>query len=70
MVVQVDPLDVRIDAAVNLAGEPRDSVHFDGVRPRTIASTAPGVDGDALPSARRTRPHRGDGGRAASDWKR
>ena len=34
MVVQVDPLDVRIDAAVNLAGEPRDSVHFDGVTPR------------------------------------
>ena len=49
MAVRVDPLEARIDAAVNLAGEPRDSVHFDGVRPRTIASAAPGVDGDALP---------------------
>ncbi len=48
MVVRVDPLEARIDAAVNLAGEPRDSVHFDGVRPRTIAPAAPGVDVDAL----------------------
>ena len=48
MVVQVDPLDVRIDAAANLAGEPRDSVHFDGVTPRAIASAAPEAHGDAL----------------------
>ena len=48
MVVQVDPLDVRIEAAVNLAGEPRDSVHFDGVTPRAIASAAPGTNGEAL----------------------
>ncbi|HLM18591.1 MAG TPA: acyl-CoA dehydrogenase family protein, partial [Acidimicrobiia bacterium] len=42
------PRDVRIDAAVNLAGEPRDSVHFDGVTPRTNAPAAPGVDVEAL----------------------
>ena len=48
MVVQVDPRDVRIEAAVNLAGEPRDSVYFDRVTPRAIERAAPGVDGDAL----------------------
>ena len=48
VVVQVDPLDVRIEAAVNLAGEPRDSVYFDRVTPRAMARAAPGVDGDAL----------------------
>lgn len=48
MVVQVDPLDARIERAVNLAGEPRDSITFDGATPRASAPAAPGVDVDAL----------------------
>jgi acyl-CoA dehydrogenase len=48
VVVQVDPLDVRVEPAVNLAGEPRDSVIFDGATPRASALAAPGADVDTL----------------------
>jgi len=48
MVVLVDPADVRIEHAVNLAGEPRDTVHFDDAIPLALAPAGPGVDADAL----------------------
>jgi acyl-CoA dehydrogenase len=48
VVVQLDPDDAHVEAAVNLAGEPRDSVTFDGVAPRASAPAGPGVDADAL----------------------
>jgi acyl-CoA dehydrogenase len=48
VVVAVDPADARVEPAVNLAGEPRDSVTFDGITPRASAPAAPGVDADAL----------------------
>jgi acyl-CoA dehydrogenase len=47
-VVLVDPTEARIDLAVNLAGEPRDTVTFDGVAPRATAPAAAGVDAAAL----------------------
>jgi acyl-CoA dehydrogenase len=48
VVVQLDPADARVEPAVNLAGEPRDSVSFDGVTPRASAPAAPDVDAGAL----------------------
>jgi acyl-CoA dehydrogenase len=46
-VAAVDPADVRVEPMVNLAGEPRDTVVFDGVAPLAVAPAAPGVDADA-----------------------
>ena len=48
MVAVVDRADVDIEAASNLAGEPRDSVTFDAVVPRALAPAALGVDAEAL----------------------
>ncbi len=48
LVARVDPADVRIASATNLAGEPRDTVVFDDVTPRAVARAANGVDADAL----------------------
>jgi acyl-CoA dehydrogenase len=48
VVVQVDAADARVEPAVNLAGEPRDTVVFDGITPRALAPAAPGVDAVAL----------------------
>ncbi len=48
VVAVVDPADVEIVPAVNLAGEPRDSVVFDTVTPREVAPAAPGIDPGAL----------------------
>jgi acyl-CoA dehydrogenase len=47
-VVVADPADAQIEAAVNLAGEPRDTVTFDGAAPRAAAPAAVGVDAAAL----------------------
>ncbi|HEY3673560.1 MAG TPA: acyl-CoA dehydrogenase family protein [Acidimicrobiia bacterium] len=47
-VVVVDPASTQIGSAVNLAGEPRDTVTFDGVTPRAAARAAAGVDARAL----------------------
>jgi acyl-CoA dehydrogenase len=47
-VVQVDLGDARVEPAVNLAGEPRDMVVFDGVVPHGLAPAAAGVDAAAL----------------------
>jgi acyl-CoA dehydrogenase len=48
VIAVVDRADVAIESAVNLAGEPRDSVTFDAVAPRALAPAAPGVDAGAL----------------------
>ena len=40
--------DVRIEHATNVAGEPRDTVHLDGVAPVSLAAAGAGVDADAL----------------------
>jgi acyl-CoA dehydrogenase len=48
VVVQADPAHARVEPAVNLAGEPRDSVTFDGVAPLAAAPAPPGIDLDAL----------------------
>jgi acyl-CoA dehydrogenase len=48
VVVQVASADARIERSVNLAGEPRDTLVFDGATPRGIAAAAPGVDVAAL----------------------
>ncbi|WP_322756294.1 acyl-CoA dehydrogenase family protein [Frankia sp. Cas3] len=49
-VVAVPTADVgvRVEPDVNLAGEPRDTVHLDGVEPAVLAPAAAGVDPDAL----------------------
>jgi acyl-CoA dehydrogenase len=43
-VAVVDPSAVRIEARRNLAGEPRDTVHFDGVAPLEAAPSTVGPD--------------------------
>jgi acyl-CoA dehydrogenase len=48
VVVQVDPADARIEAAVNLAGEPRDTVTFAGVTPIAAAPAGGDVDAGSL----------------------
>jgi acyl-CoA dehydrogenase len=48
VVVQIDPAHGRIAPSVNLAGEARDSISFDGVMPLASAPAASGVDADAL----------------------
>jgi acyl-CoA dehydrogenase len=48
MVAVIDRADVGVEPAVNLAGEPRDSVTFDAVAPRALAPAAAGVDAGAL----------------------
>ena len=48
VVAIVDPADAHIEHATNLAGEPRDTVLFDGVVPRASAPAADGVDAAAL----------------------
>jgi acyl-CoA dehydrogenase len=48
LVAQVDRGDAQIEPAMNLAGEPRDTVIFDGVAPRALAPAAAGVDAAAL----------------------
>ena len=48
VVVQADPADACREPAVNLAGEPRDSLTFDGVTPLAAAPAPPGIDLDAL----------------------
>lgn len=48
MVAVVDRADVDIEPAVNLAGEPRDSVVFDAVTPRALAPAGRGVNGESL----------------------
>ena len=48
VVVAADANDVRVHAAVNLAGEPRETVGFDGVVPLAVAPVARGLDGNAL----------------------
>lgn len=57
-VVVVDPSTVRVDVVRNLAGEPRETVHFDGAAPVACVAAPPGVDAGALRS-------RGALGRAA-----
>jgi acyl-CoA dehydrogenase len=47
-VAVVEAGDVRIEPVVNLAGEPRDTVVFDGVAPLALAPAAAGVDADLL----------------------
>lgn len=47
MVVSVPVDAVRVEPATNLAGEPRDTVHFDGVAAE-VAPAGPGVDAPAL----------------------
>ena len=47
-VALVDPTEVKIEPAVNLAGEPRDTLIFDGVVPRAMAPAASGVDAHVL----------------------
>jgi acyl-CoA dehydrogenase len=47
-VAVVDRADVVVEPAVNLAGEPRDSVTFAAVAPRALAPAAAGVDAGAL----------------------
>lgn len=47
-VVAVDPAAARIEPGTNLAGEPRDTLHLDGVVPAEMAPAPPGVDGAAL----------------------
>ncbi len=42
------PVAARIEPITNLAGEPRDTVVFDGVVPDAIADAPEGVDADAL----------------------
>jgi acyl-CoA dehydrogenase len=39
---------VRVEPRANLAGEARDIVHFDAVKPEHLAPAGAGVDGDAL----------------------
>jgi len=48
VVVVVDPATVRIEPAANLAGEPRDTLVFDGSAPIAVAPAAPGVSVAAL----------------------
>jgi len=59
VVVQLDPADARVEPAVNLAGEPRDTVVFDRAAPRALAPAGAGVDAEAL-------RHRGALARTAS----
>jgi acyl-CoA dehydrogenase len=47
-VVTVAPHHARIEPGTNLAGEPRDTVQFDGVEPDDAADAPEGVDSDAL----------------------
>ena len=47
MVISVPAESVRVEPAANLAGEPRDTVHFDAVAAEA-APAAPGVDAAAL----------------------
>jgi acyl-CoA dehydrogenase len=47
-VAAVAPAAIHVEPCVNLAGEPRDTVTFEGVTPSDIAPAAGGVDADAL----------------------
>jgi acyl-CoA dehydrogenase len=47
-VVAIDPAATRIEPGTNLAGEPRDTVHIDGVVPDESAPAPRGVDAHAL----------------------
>jgi acyl-CoA dehydrogenase len=47
-VVAVAPSDARIEPGTNLAGEPRDTITFDGVVVEHVADAPTGVDADAL----------------------
>jgi acyl-CoA dehydrogenase len=47
-VVSVAPDRARVEPGTNLAGEPRDTVHFHGVAPDEAADAPAGVDADAL----------------------
>jgi acyl-CoA dehydrogenase len=47
-VVAVAPDRSRVEPGTNLAGEPRDTVRFDGVVPDDVAGAPTGVDADAL----------------------
>jgi acyl-CoA dehydrogenase len=40
--------DLRVERHVNVAGEPRDTLHFDGAAPLASAPAGPGVSGPAL----------------------
>jgi acyl-CoA dehydrogenase len=48
VVAVISTAGLRIDAHRNLAGEPRDTVHLDGVTPESVAALPPAVDADAL----------------------
>ena len=48
LVAQVAPSDARVVHAANLAGEPRDTLTFDGVAPRAISPAGAGTDATAL----------------------
>jgi acyl-CoA dehydrogenase len=47
-VVAIEPGRARIEPVANLAGEPRDTVVFDGAEADEMADAPPGVDADAL----------------------
>ena len=47
-VALVDPADVKIEPAMNLAGEPRDTLLFDGVVQHAMAPAASGVGAQVL----------------------
>jgi acyl-CoA dehydrogenase len=47
-VLSLDPARAQIAPVRNLAGEPRDTVHFDAVAPEELASAPSGVDRAAL----------------------
>jgi acyl-CoA dehydrogenase len=47
-VISLDPATARIEPGVNLAGEPRDTVHLDDVAVDAVAAAPAGVDHDAL----------------------
>lgn len=47
-VVLIDPASAQINPAPNLAGEPRDTITFDGVAPLLAVPAPPGVTPDSL----------------------
>lgn len=49
-IVVADPASARVDVVRNLAGEPRETVHFDGASPLACVAAPPGVDAVALRS--------------------
>jgi acyl-CoA dehydrogenase len=48
VVASVDRADLRIEQLTNMAGEPRDTVHFDTVPAELVAPAGEGVDAQAL----------------------